>query len=66
MNGCLAEINGLIDRYKSNFKNLNVVLTGGEMIYFEKSIKSDIFAEPNLVIIGLHQILLFNEKDTVL
>ena len=66
MNGCLAEINGLIDRYKLNFKNLNVVLTGGEMIYFEKSIKSGIFAEPNLVIIGLHQILLFNEKDTVL
>ena len=66
MNGCISEINGLIERYKSSFKNLNVVLTGGEMKYFEKSIKSDIFAEPNLVIIGLHQILLFNENNKVL
>jgi len=66
MNGCLAEINGLIESYKSNFKNLNIVFTGGEMKYFEKSIKSDIFAEPNLVTIGLHQILLFNENYTEL
>lgn len=66
MNGCISEINGLIERYKSSFKNLNVVLTGGEMKYFEKSIKIDIFAEPNLVIIGLHEILLFNENNKVL
>lgn len=66
MNGCLAEINGLIERYKSNFRKLNVVLTGGEMIYFEKSIKSSIFAEPNLVMIGLYQILVFNENSKLL
>jgi len=63
MNGAAAEINGIIDSYKAKFANLNIVLTGGEMIYFEKSIKSNIFAEPNLVIIGLNKILEFNERD---
>jgi type III pantothenate kinase len=65
INGALAEIDGIINRYKDRFNDLKAVMTGGEMIYFEKSIKSNIFAEPNLVIRGLHQILLFNEKQKI-
>jgi len=62
MNGALAEINGLIHDYKQQFNDLKIVLTGGESIYFVKSIKSHIFADSNLVIKGLNEILKFNEK----
>jgi len=63
MNGGIAEINGMIEEYKSRYKDLKIVLTGGESIYFEKSIKSNIFADSNLVIKGLNEILKFNEKE---
>ena len=62
MNGAIAEVNGLIETYKKQFKELKIVFTGGESIYFVKSIKSDIFADSNLVIKGLNEILKFNEK----
>jgi len=62
MNGTIAEVNGLIDAYKSRFEGLKIVFTGGESIYFVKSIKSDIFADSNLVIKGLNEILKFNEE----
>jgi len=62
INGALAEIDGIINRYKNRFDDLKVVLTGGEMKYFEKSIKSNIFADSNLVIKGLNEILKFNEE----
>lgn len=62
-NGTLAEINGIIERYQNEYANLNIVLTGGEMIYFEKNIKSSIFADPYLVLKGLHHILTFNKQS---
>ena len=62
MNGAIAEVNGLIETYKAQFEGLKIVFTGGESIYFVKSIKSDIFADSNLVIKGLNEILKFNEK----
>ncbi len=64
VNGLIAEINGIIDIYKNDFENLNIVLTGGEMIYFEKSIKSSIFAAPNLVLSGLYKILMYNKQQS--
>lgn len=62
MNGAIAEVNGIIGQYNSLFPNLKIFLSGGESIYFEKYIKSDIFAISNLVLIGLNEILIFNEK----
>ncbi|MBN2745851.1 MAG: type III pantothenate kinase [Bacteroidales bacterium] len=64
VNGLIAEINGIIDSYKKDFENLNIVLTGGEMIYFEKSVKSTIFAAPNLVLSGLYKILMYNKQQS--
>lgn len=63
MNGAIAEINGVIERYSERYPDLKIVGTGGEMKYFEKSIKNSIFAEPNLVLTGLNQILRFNEEN---
>lgn len=61
MNGATAEINGLIDQYNRQYNDLKIFLTGGESIYFEKNIKSNIFAVSNLVLIGLNEILKFND-----
>ncbi|RLD42268.1 MAG: pantothenate kinase [Bacteroidetes bacterium] len=61
MNGTIAEINTFIEEYKSEYSDLKIFITGGESIYFESYLKSDIFAVSNLVLIGLNEILKFNE-----
>jgi len=60
INGTVAEINGTVDRYKEDFPKVKVLLTGGDGPFFESYVKSDIFAVPNLVLYGLHKILLYN------
>ncbi|MGC4020868.1 MAG: type III pantothenate kinase [Cyclobacteriaceae bacterium] len=35
MNGILAELNGIIDRYKLEYPDLRVVLCGGDTLFFE-------------------------------
>ena len=62
INGMVAEIDGMINNYKTKFPDVKVVLSGGESIYFEKLLKNSIFAVPNLVLIGLNEILKFNEE----
>lgn len=59
--GIVGEIDSAIERYKAKFDALEVVITGGESIYFDKYLKNRIFAVPNLVLIGLNEILKFNE-----
>ena len=61
MNGVYSEINSSINYYKRNYKNLEIVLCGGDAIFLSKKIKSRIFAEPNFLLISLNQILLHNE-----
>lgn len=61
VNGCLAEIDGIIRKYSAIYDNLTIILTGGDAKYFENELKSNIFAEPNLTLIGLNEILLFNK-----
>lgn len=58
--GTIAEIDGIIDRYKQKYEPLLVLLTGGDAIFFENRLKSKIFACPNLVPEGLNKILLYN------
>lgn len=60
INGVIFEIKGQIDSYKTQFDPLNVVLTGGDMFFLQNSIKNQIFATPNLVLIGLNKILKLN------
>jgi type III pantothenate kinase len=61
LNGAKGEINAFIQAYRNDYKDLKLVLTGGDAKYFEKSINSDIFVSSNLVLIGLNHILDFNE-----
>ena len=62
LNGIADEINGAIERYREQFGELKIILTGGNKNDLENSIKSTIFAAPNLVLNGLHKRLTFNVK----
>ncbi|MBQ0030666.1 MAG: type III pantothenate kinase [Paludibacteraceae bacterium] len=61
VNAITFEIEGYVARFKEKYPNLLVYLTGGDAFYFEKRLKNCIFANPNLLLIGLNRILTFNE-----
>ena len=60
INGVVFEIEGQIMSYIAEFKEVIVLLTGGDMGYLQKSIKNQLFAAPNLVMAGLNKILNLN------
>ena len=63
INGTIAELEGIISRYKQYFDDLTILFCGGDAIFFESKLKDHIFAVPNLVLVGLNQILRFNLND---
>lgn len=63
LNGIVAEFDGIIREYHKKYEGLKVVVTGGDMNFFAKKLKSNIFATPNLVLRGLNEILKFNVKQ---
>lgn len=68
MNGAAEEVRGIIGRYLQQYPDVKVVFTGGFMKFFERIFNisgnenSSIFADSFLVLKGLNQILIFNEK----
>jgi len=60
LNGTIAEVEGIIDRYQAIYPGLKIILTGGDHNYFDKRLKIKTFAAPNLVLEGLNLILNFN------
>lgn len=58
--GTLLEIEAFIKRITEKFSKINIILTGGDANYFGDKINSKIFVKPNLVLIGLNEILKFN------
>lgn len=58
--GALAEVEGFISQYSSRFNNLKVFLTGGDTEFFEKRLKNRIFADQNLILKGLNEVLDYN------
>jgi len=69
INGVLSELMGMIDMYNQKYPSLHILLTGGDAKFVERSLhdqvdskKNEIFADPNLVHIGLNAILNFNVK----
>ena len=59
--GILAEVQSIISEYKLLNPDIITLITGGDCFFFEREIKNGIFANPNLVMIGLNEILDFNE-----
>jgi type III pantothenate kinase len=59
-NGIVFEIEGYITNYKLKYPNVKVFLTGGDIFFFENKLKNNIFAQPDLLLIGLNRILEYN------
>jgi len=64
-NGIKYELMGFIESYKKAGKELNIVLSGGDSIFFDTLLKNSIFApcikiEPFLVLKGLNAALYIN------
>jgi type III pantothenate kinase len=62
-NGIIFETDAYIDDFKRKFDDLKVILTGGDTFFFAHKLKNTIFAEPNLVAIGLNRILQYNVES---
>lgn len=60
INGIVAEIDGIIEQYRQEYPDIKIILSGGDANYFEKRLKNNIFAIPNIVLEGLNLILSFN------
>lgn len=52
--GIICELDSLIDKYKEQFGDLEVHLTGGNAVYFAGQLKNRIFADTNLLFKGLY------------
>jgi type III pantothenate kinase len=53
-------VDGIIRRYQEKFEGLQVILCGGDALFFENKLKASIFASPELVLSGLNSILIYN------
>jgi type III pantothenate kinase len=61
--GIINEIDGFIDQYNQRFNNIKVFLTGGDSEFLAKRLKNRIFADQNLILKGLNEILDHNLKS---
>lgn len=61
-NGMKNEISGTINNYFSQYENLKIVVTGGDINLFDLEPKNRIFADEFLVMKGLNEILNYNEQ----
>lgn len=55
--GLIFEINEYIRNFKINYKDLRVIMTGGDGFYFSKNIDSSCKLAPDLIVDGLNYIL---------
>lgn len=63
--GMAYEIDGAIEHFTSLFPQGIAVITGGDAGFFEKKLKSRIFAQPDLVLIGLNNILNYHIENNL-
>ena len=63
VNGSLLEMEGFIQVMKEKYSELQVVITGGDAKYFAEKLKSTIFVDLNLNLIGLNRILEHNASE---
>ena len=61
VNGVTNEIDGVIDQYTSRFKDLTVILTGGDAQFLSKRLKNTIFADSKFLMKGLNYLLEYNK-----
>jgi type III pantothenate kinase len=59
-NGVVFEVDRAIDSFKEFYKNLKVIITGGNTEFFDKKLKNSFFVHFNLIALGLNRILEYN------
>lgn len=59
--GMAKEVDGIVDAYEERYDNFNVLLSGGDAVYFTRHLKNKIFADPYLIYKGLYAISAFNQ-----
>ena len=59
--GMAKEVDGIIAAYEEKYGNFNVLLSGGDAVYFTRHLKKKIFADPYLIYKGLYAISVFND-----
>lgn len=62
INGTIAEMDTIIERYAKLYHPLKTVICGGDSHFLADRLKSSIFAAPELVLMGLNEILDHNES----
>jgi len=60
VNGVIFEIREFISEYQGNYKDIKVILTGGDSVFLSKPLKISIFANQNFLLEGLNFILNLN------
>jgi type III pantothenate kinase len=58
--GLIFEVDNAINAFKEFYKNLYVIITGGNTKIFDKKLKNSFFVNYNLIAIGLNRILEHN------
>lgn len=58
--GVVFEVDKAIDTFKEFYKNLKVIITGGDADFFDKKLKNSFFVNFNLTALGLNSILEYN------
>ena len=61
VNGVIQEVNGIISQYKNEFKEIRIILTGGDSKFLLKKIKNTIFAHSNFLLVGLNFLVEVNK-----
>jgi hypothetical protein len=59
--GIQAEILRYMEVASEHHEDIITVATGGDFSFFDKAFKNIIFASPYLTLVGLHEILLYNQ-----
>ncbi len=62
INGVCKEIEGIILQYESRYKDLTVILTGGDAHFLSKRLKNGIFADSKFLLMGLNHLLEYNKN----
>ena len=61
--GIQSEIEGMIDRYEKTYKNLKVIVTGGDSIFLSGKLKNTIFTNSNFIYRGLNYLIEYNQVN---
>lgn len=62
VNGTLNEIDGFIERYRADYPNFIIILTGGDGEFLAGRLKNTIFANSNFLLESLNQTFLYQSN----